>query len=272
MNLGHSWGTSGPPVVLIHGIGGVSGLWEPIAKRLAEQYLVYAPDLPGHGTSAAEVGELSLAAFTTELGKFLDAMNLAEPVLIGHSFGGCIALHFAAQSSVSVRAVAAIEAVIYPKARPMGPRPDLVERARKRTANWSDRAEMRSFLAARPVHSRWRSDLLDIYIRDCTVDREDGRVEAHFGAELESRFIETTYAETVYTSPWDHFAKIRCPTLVARATYSQFLTPETLREVADTVPRIETVEIENAGHFVVLERPDAVSELLCDWLGRTCPV
>jgi pimeloyl-ACP methyl ester carboxylesterase len=267
-----TWGTDGPTVVLLHGVGGVSGLWEPIARRLAERRRVVAVDLRGHGRSADITGGLSLADFTEDLDRFLRAEAPGAVTLIGHSFGGCIALNYAALAPGRVSGVAAVEVVIYPPGWEIRPRPDLVERARKRVNNWADRAEMRAFLAERPVHRRWRPDLLDIYVRDCAVDRPDGRVEAHFGPELEARFIETTYAEARYIIPWPHLAGIRCPALVVRAEESLWLKTETLAAVARTIADCETADIPGTGHFVILEQPDSVAGLLVDWLDRRCPV
>src|SRR6185437_5088810 len=53
---------SGPPVVLIHGMVNSSRHWEQVASRLADQYTVIAPDLIGHGESAAVRGDYSLGA------------------------------------------------------------------------------------------------------------------------------------------------------------------------------------------------------------------
>src|SRR5437867_4757369 len=141
-----SWGDAGPVIVLVHGIGGVSGLWEPIAGRLAARRRVVAVDLRGHGRSARIGGGLALADFTDDLHRFLDREGLARVTLVGHSFGACIALNYAALHPERVTCVAAVEAIVYPRGRSMGPRPDLVERARKRLQNWADRAEMKAFL------------------------------------------------------------------------------------------------------------------------------
>src|SRR3954453_21179347 len=58
---------SGPPVVLIHGMVNSSRHWEDVAMRLARDHTVIAPDLIGHGDSAAVRGDYSLGAHAASI-------------------------------------------------------------------------------------------------------------------------------------------------------------------------------------------------------------
>ena len=103
------WGTSGPKVIMVHGgaQGGTGGEYNfEVQAALAERgYQVIVPDRPGHGRSA-DPGRPDDAA--------LDAVWLADMLgdgahLVGHSFGGCVALAATAMRPEAVRSLTFIE-------------------------------------------------------------------------------------------------------------------------------------------------------------------
>jgi len=84
---------SGPPVVLVHGIGSRWQVFEPILDRLAREREVVAVDLPGFGGTpvdpAVTPGPVGYAAWLTEL---LESLGVARPHVVGSSMGGGVAL------------------------------------------------------------------------------------------------------------------------------------------------------------------------------------
>jgi pimeloyl-ACP methyl ester carboxylesterase len=78
---------SGPALVLLHGLGESPADWAAVLPRLAASRAVYAPALPGfdgHGGRA----EVSAEGYARFVGRFLDALGVKRPVLVGHSLGG----------------------------------------------------------------------------------------------------------------------------------------------------------------------------------------
>jgi len=84
----------GPPVVLIHGMVNSSRHWESVALRLADSYTVIAPDLLGHGDSAAVRGDYSLGAHAASVRDLLAAIGVDRATVVGHSLGGGVAMQF----------------------------------------------------------------------------------------------------------------------------------------------------------------------------------
>lgn len=78
----------GPPVVLLHGLTDSHRTWRRIAHELATHYRLYLVDLPGHGLSGRADADYSLKWHTRLVGDWLDALDLHDVALIGHSFGG----------------------------------------------------------------------------------------------------------------------------------------------------------------------------------------
>jgi pimeloyl-ACP methyl ester carboxylesterase len=88
---------SGPPVVLVHGIGDSSTTWLPVIAALARRHLVIAPDLLGHGSSDKPRADYSVAAYANGIRDLLGVLDVERATLVGHSLGGGVAMQFAYQ-------------------------------------------------------------------------------------------------------------------------------------------------------------------------------
>lgn len=82
----------GPTVVLVHGLGGSRTDWLPTTKRLLAGHRVVMVDLPGHGDSPALPDPFSLEAAAAELDAVLAEQNPDSTIVVGHQFGGIVAL------------------------------------------------------------------------------------------------------------------------------------------------------------------------------------
>jgi pimeloyl-ACP methyl ester carboxylesterase len=87
----------GPVILLVHGIAGSSRTWREVTELLAADHTVIAPDLLGHGESAKPVGDYSLGAYASGLRDFLGVLGIPRATVVGHSFGGGVAMQLAYQ-------------------------------------------------------------------------------------------------------------------------------------------------------------------------------
>jgi len=91
------WGAADAPpnVVLVHGLGSTSHIWDLVAPQLAEQFAVVALDQRGHGESDQPDTGYDFATIVADLAGFLDALDVRRPALVvGHSWGASVVLHF----------------------------------------------------------------------------------------------------------------------------------------------------------------------------------
>lgn len=86
------WGDRGPVILCIHGMTSSRKSWERFAQHYGDRYRVYAYDQRGHGDSASVQGPMTLHRGLLDLYNVMDA--IAEPVdiLVGHSWGGAVAI------------------------------------------------------------------------------------------------------------------------------------------------------------------------------------
>jgi pimeloyl-ACP methyl ester carboxylesterase len=100
---------SGPPLVLLHGIGSRRGVWDPVVAALARERRTIAVDMPGFGGSPAEEGEPTAAGLTARMERWFAEHGLGRPHVAGNSMGGGIALELARRGAVaSATAIAPI--------------------------------------------------------------------------------------------------------------------------------------------------------------------
>jgi pimeloyl-ACP methyl ester carboxylesterase len=98
MPLAYERTGSGPPLILVHGIGMSKEVWRPVVPLLARDREIVAIDLPGFGASAP--GPHTIDGLADSVAAFADELGLDRPHVAGNSLGGGIALALAASGRV----------------------------------------------------------------------------------------------------------------------------------------------------------------------------
>lgn len=88
---------SGPVLLLLHGLACDHTTWEPVIDTLAKRYTVIAPDLLGHGQSDKPRADYSVGGYANGVRDLLTVLGIDKVTVIGHSFGGGVAMQFAYQ-------------------------------------------------------------------------------------------------------------------------------------------------------------------------------
>ena len=96
------------PILLLHGFGADMNGWLFNQGDLAEGAPTYALDLPGHGKSAKQVGDGSIAWMAGIVEKFMSELSLSAVHLVGHSMGAGVALQIAANQNQAVKSLVLI--------------------------------------------------------------------------------------------------------------------------------------------------------------------
>lgn len=85
----------GPAILILHGWGRGSDAYAEVSEKIAEKgYRVVVPDLPGFGKSPPPSTTWGIGEYTAFVKRFSQALNLHKFILLGHSFGGQIAVKF----------------------------------------------------------------------------------------------------------------------------------------------------------------------------------
>ncbi len=99
----------GSDMVLIHGLGSDASIWEDVLPHLQLGFRVWAYEMPGHGRTPP-IKDATIATVAADLGRFLLEKGIHTPVLVGHGFGGMVAMTYAFAHPQEVRRLVMIDA------------------------------------------------------------------------------------------------------------------------------------------------------------------
>ena len=249
---------SGRPVVMVHGSGGGTHSWQPVATLLGDRFELWLPARRGYEPSgpgrvpkrfADEVGDLR--ALTDRIGGPVD--------LVGMSYGATVALH-AAAAGLPVRSLVLWEPPLYAAGEQLTP---VREEFEELTAR-GERRKADRLLAERVA--RVPSALLDLMDGAAEDGDGDGGADGPSGdAPGWTRDLESMAADSVDVERW---SSVTVPTLLMRGADTWQPMPDTLDRLAAALPRVTLTAFPGQTHFAPSLVPDAVAEKIADFLAR----
>lgn len=245
---------AGPDLVMVHGISGNLAVWHlRLVPALSARFRVLTYDLRGHGHSDTPPSGYSPDAMATDLVELLDALDIARPVVMGHSYGADVALYYAANHPERVREVVAIESAL-PALEPV--------RRDERWVGWSYWVAALE-AAGHVVPSECRSNLR--YLMRATIDlpKQWGPLKGlpRNPRPLLRLLDETTLPEDyrrVGTLPLERIPTIRTPVVLMYAERSAFI--DTFEYLRAHLPEVHPILLPPTewGHFGPLEQPGVI--------------
>lgn len=229
-----------PALVCVHGAGGSHLNWPAEIRRLPGAS-VYTLDLPGHGKSSGE-GRRTIAEYVAVLMSFLDALDLPDAVIVGHSMGGAVALEMALSHSERVRGLVLVGSG-----------------ARLRVAP----AILQGILVNFESAVRLIGDFA--YGPDAPADLK------HRGQQLMAGTVpQVMHGDFLACDAFDvmdQLDKIHVPTLIITGTSDRLTPVKYAKFLAHNIPGAQLMLLENAGHMVMLERPQEVGEAMARFVA-----
>src|SRR3954451_6146330 len=257
-------------LVLLHGITSTSDAWREVMPRLAERYTVVAPDLIGHGRSAKPRGDYSLGAYAAGVRDLLAVLGYERGSVVGHSFGGGIAMQFSYLFPEYVERMALISSgglgrevhSLLRAATLPGSEWVLPMMARE----WSVKAGDAVRSVAAKVGIEAGPDIAE-FARGYASLTEDGASDA---------FIHTMRSvidhEGQRVSALDRlYLADQMPTMFVWGTAAPIIPVEHGRNAHRVVPNSRYIEIEGSGHWPMLDAPDRIVQELTEFMEETEP-
>jgi pimeloyl-ACP methyl ester carboxylesterase len=241
----------GPPVVLLHGIGGRADGFAGVARRLAAAgFRAIAWDAPGYGDSDDAVPPPSAGAYAEVVADLLPALDAAPAHLAGVSWGGVIATRVAVEHPGRLRTLALIDST----------RGSAVDEGKARAM--LDRvSELETLGAAEFAHRR--AARLTAPDPDPAVLAE---VERHMSAVRLPGYRGAAQMMAA-TDHGDLLARIGVPTLVLVGAHDRVTGVPESRLLADRIPGAALEIVPDAGHAAAQEQPDAVADRLITFMS-----
>lgn len=247
-----SFGSSGPPVVILHGLFGSGDNWMMPGKRLAENFRVFLPDQRNHGRSPWS-DAFSYQQLAGDLFKFLDRHCPGEAVhLVGHSMGGKTGMTAALLDESRFLSLMVVD--IAPRAYNTHHR-EIVDRMLELPLSLESRTAANTFLAETIAEESTRQFLLKSLEKD-----ENGRFRWRINLEVIDRELEEV-GKALFSDQTVHI-----PSLFVRGSRSRYISQEDIFEIKKQFVYSSVVTIENAGHWVQAEQPEAFYTIMNEWL------
>jgi pimeloyl-ACP methyl ester carboxylesterase len=244
---------SGAPVVLIHGSPGEGRSWSRVAAELGERYHVLLPDLPGYGGSDPLPNDTHArtAAMSAAIGVLVESCG--DPVrLVGHSYGGNVALHAAILHAGRLHSLVLFEPVFFRALHLTGEEQAFLPAAHFFQA-YADRATGGEPAAV--------SEMFDYLFGADAFARLPAAVQSYLigAAPQNGADVRATFTEQLTVEQLAGFAK---PVLVAYGDTSPSVLPAIARTLTGLMPLARQQVIPGAGHGMLDSHPVAVAELI----------
>lgn len=239
----------GAPLLYLHGAGGLLRE-EPLLEKLAERYHVYAPVWPGYGAEPGEDLIEDMLDFALHGWDVADALGLERPHLLGHSMGGMIAAEMAVLSPRSVSKLVLISAAgLWLDEHPI---PDIFTML---PFKWPE------LLFADPKKGEaLLTGGMDFSNQDALRDFMVGN----------ARRLGTA-GKILFPIPNRRLSKrlyrLTVPTLVVWGRDDRLIVPPYADRWLELVPHAQKVLVDDAGHMVPYEQPEAVAAAVSTFLG-----
>jgi 3-oxoadipate enol-lactonase len=243
---------SGPPLVLIHGIGASRHSWDGLIRRLRGDFRCVSYDLRGHGLSPTPVPPYRLDDLVLDLERLRNELGLERMHLAGHSLGGMIGPAYARRFPERVLSLG------------------LFSTAAFRTED--DSAKVKGVVAAMRAKgiAPVLETLKDRWFTPEFAAREPAIIERRMQQVIDTDkdvFLSVfdIYADTEM-SPWLH--EIRHPSLVLTGENDGGCNPRLNKQIAAAMPDAELVILPVLRHAILLEAPETVAAPVLAFLRR----
>ncbi|HKS43129.1 MAG TPA: alpha/beta fold hydrolase [Blastocatellia bacterium] len=244
---------SGPPLLLIMGLGYTLDMWNRALPALAERYRTIVFDNRGVGRSDVPPGPYSIQAMAADARAVMDAAGIDKGHVFGVSMGGMIAQEFALQYQERVKSlVLGCTACGGPKAVPAAPGV---------FATLMARAQMAPEEAIRAMIP---------FIYDEATPRE--RIEEDLNIRRQTLASVAGYMAQVQAIPewqsYDRLSQITAPTLVIHGESDKLVPPDNGKLIAEMIPEAKFVMLEKASHLFFTDQTEASTEAVLSFLNN----
>lgn len=248
LRISYFKGGRGEPLLYLHGLGGW-GSWETYHLALGITNLVYAPQLPGWQDGQIPPQLTSVKDYAEVMVQFLDAVGVSTVDLVGHSFGGWIALYIAVEHPERVSRLILADA--------MGV--DVPDAPAAHLGNMDEEAFLQAAFAKTGV---------TLVAGDFGGVLEDVRKGQEFEKQWKSRGIVASFVRGQYADPelTSRLSTITADTLIVWGREDKIVRQQHGEMLAAAIPRSKLAVIAEAGHSPMREKRETFQRIVRDFL------
>ena len=240
LNINYTDEGDGTPVLLLHGWGSSLTLYSRIINSLKDRCRLVAVDFPGCGGSDTMSEPWDIKNYSDFVLKFMDAVGLKDPIMIGHSHGGRVTLYMSAMGLVNPPKIVLLDSAgLIPK------------------KTFKQKAKAKSFKTIKgvlslPVIKNFSGPLLE-------------KARNHYGSadyNAAPLVLRKTLVSLVNTDLREIIPNIKCPTLLIWGENDTATPLSDAKIIESLISDAGLCVIKGAGHFAFVEQPFEVEAIL----------
>lgn len=255
------------PLVILHGLFGSKQNWRSLSKSMATRLetLVYSVDLRNHGESP-HTNEMSLELMARDLALFVASHELKDPVILGHSLGARVAMHYALSQDTHTQKIGKLIVSDMSPTSTLKKSLDLEDKIYAMeqviSSGATTKAEAKRVLAE---HLK-EKQMVDFLLTNFVVPSIGGKSYWRINVPAIKHSLESFW-EFPYENSGRVFLK---PTLFIGAAYANYIRPQHEGIIHRYFPSAEISYI-NAGHWIHAEKPIEFLELVSHFYNLKAP-
>ena len=251
----------GTPLIICHGLYGMSENWLPIAKALSNSFEIYLPDMRNHGLSPHSQNH-SYKDLSKDIYELIIKNNLKDVTLIGHSMGGKACMQLAVNHPKTVKRLVVID--ISPK-----------EYKSKNTGGINHNKVLNFMINTNFSEIKLRTDITNLisnnfsdnFTRQFLLKNIKRGKSSKYEWKLNAKTLLEKHYEILRGVNFDN-KKILCPTLFLKGANSNYISKEDEKFIHQNFGNAIIDKISSSGHFIHVENPLELINMLNVFLSR----
>ncbi|MCX6196273.1 MAG: alpha/beta fold hydrolase [Flavobacteriia bacterium] len=243
----------GKPMIILHGLFGFSDNWQTLATKFSEFFRVILIDFRNHGHSPWS-DDFSYNLMVDDLKELIDDLNLENLILVGHSMGGKVAMHFAQKFPEKIEKLVVVDIGVKQYARH---HQEVLEAFNKVDLNG---------ITARSQVELILSDFIESKgVRQFLLKNLYWKEKGELAWRVNFAVLEKSMPEILAALP---YKEVLIPSLFIRGELSNYIEDNDVQELESFFSDLSLKTIKNAGHWVHADAPEEFTNTVLEFCLR----
>jgi len=252
MELNYKVHGQGQPLIILHGVFGMLDNWQTLGKILGQHYQVFLVDQRNHGNSPHSP-EFNYTVLAQDLARFIEQHQLQNPIIVGHSMGGKVAMFYAAMAPQSFKKLVVVD---------IAPRAYQVHHHALLEA--MDQLNLPALQTRKQAEEALMESIPDWGVRAFLLKNLTRNAQKQFAWKLNLPVIRQNLPQIGQGLPQQLISQR--PTLFIKGANSGYIQAQDAPMLQQLFPNSRLETIEQAGHWVHAEQPEAFMQVLTRFL------
>jgi 3-oxoadipate enol-lactonase len=243
-----------PAIIFVHAFPHDHRMWQEQVEFLSKDFYTITYDIRGFGESKVECAQFSMEDYADDLISLVDSLGLEKPVVCGLSMGGYIIFRTLEKAQYKFAGAILMDT---------------------RTEADNNEGKLKRANSIKEINTNGYENFAEGFVKNCVWEKSIEENNSGYLKALEIAKSQNPVgvkgallAMVSRTDTTEGLASVNIPTSVICGKYDALTPPEMMQNIADKFPNSEFNIIENAGHLSNLEQPEAVNQIIYNFLRK----